>query len=111
MSKQLSELQKEIYAWAQSKGWWEEGDRNHGQLMLLMVSELTEAHEELRHGHNVKEIYYNESKPEGVPIELADCVIRILDYCAHYDINLEAAINIKMEYNKTRPYRHGNKTA
>ena len=46
-------------------------------------------------------------KPEGVAVELADCVIRILDYCGHAGIDIEEAIRIKHEYNKTRPYRHG----
>ncbi len=48
-------------------------------------------------------------KPEGVAVELADCVIRILDYCGHTGIDLEEAIRIKHEYNKSRPYRHGGK--
>lgn len=48
-------------------------------------------------------------KPEGVAVELADCVIRILDYCGHAGIDLEEAIRIKHEYNKSRPYRHGGK--
>ena len=48
-------------------------------------------------------------KPEGVAVELADCVIRILDYCGHAGIDIEEAIRIKHEYNKTRPYRHGGK--
>jgi NTP pyrophosphatase (non-canonical NTP hydrolase) len=48
-------------------------------------------------------------KPEGVPIELADCIIRILDYCGHAGIDIEQAIKIKHEYNKTRPHRHGGK--
>lgn len=40
-------------------------------------------------------------------IELADAVIRILDYCAYRGWDLENAIKIKMEFNSTRPYRHG----
>ncbi len=52
---------------------------------------------------------YKECKPEGIPIELADCIIRILDYCGKENIDIEQAIQIKNEYNKSRPYRHGNK--
>ena len=48
-------------------------------------------------------------KPEGVAIELADAIIRILDYCAEAGIDIEEAIAIKHEYNKSRPYRHGGK--
>lgn len=48
-------------------------------------------------------------KPEGIAIELADAVIRILDYCGHVGIDIEKAIEIKHEYNKTRPYKHGGK--
>jgi len=49
------------------------------------------------------------NKPEGVIHELADVVIRIMDMCGLYGMDLEAAIDRKMEYNKTRPYRHGGK--
>ena len=52
-------------------------------------------------------IYAN--KPEGVPSELADVVIRIGDICGYFGIDLEAAILEKLEYNKSRSYRHGNK--
>lgn len=42
--------------------------------------------------------------------ELADSVIRIFDLCGFLGLDIERAINLKHEYNKSRPYRHGNKT-
>jgi NTP pyrophosphatase (non-canonical NTP hydrolase) len=49
------------------------------------------------------------NKPEGVWSELADVVIRVADMCGLYGINLEEAVTAKMEFNKTRSYRHGGK--
>lgn len=48
-------------------------------------------------------------KPEGYAIELADAVIRIADLCGYLEIDLEAAIREKMEYNASRPFKHGKK--
>lgn len=47
----------------------------------------------------------NNGKPEGIPIELADVIIRVLDYCGYAGIDIDAAISQKHEYNRTRPYR------
>tara|TARA_Y100000592_G_scaffold54802_1_gene86370 strand:- start:16 stop:351 length:336 start_codon:yes stop_codon:yes gene_type:complete len=99
------------YQNALQKGWWED-ERSVGELIALMHSELSEALEEHRNGHSVEKVYYNDNKPnkpEGVAVELADCVIRIFDFCGRYDIDLESILKLKMEYNSTRPYRHGNK--
>lgn len=49
------------------------------------------------------------AKPEGELIELADAVIRIADYCGARGWDLETAVELKMKYNETRSYRHGNK--
>jgi NTP pyrophosphatase (non-canonical NTP hydrolase) len=49
------------------------------------------------------------AKPEGIPTELADIIIRVLDICANWGIDISAAIADKMAYNETRPYRHGGK--
>lgn len=90
---------------------WHEPQRQPGELIALMHSELSEALEEIRNGRPVDEIYYNRGskKPEGVPVELADCVIRIMDFCGLHDIDLAEAITTKMDYNETRPKRHGGK--
>jgi NTP pyrophosphatase (non-canonical NTP hydrolase) len=48
-------------------------------------------------------------KPEGIPSELADVVIRVFDAASQYGIDLEHEIMLKMEYNATRQHRHGGK--
>jgi len=46
-------------------------------------------------------------KPEGVPSELADIIIRVLDACAGWDIDIQTAVELKIQYNATREYKHG----
>lgn len=48
-------------------------------------------------------------KPEGIAVEMADCIIRILDWCGKEGIDIDRIISMKHEYNKSRPYRHGGK--
>ncbi len=97
---------------AREKGWWDAGhsERAFGEIVALFHSEISEAFEEYRAGRDLTEIYTGSNgKPEGVPIELADLLIRIGDFCGYYNIPLEAALRQKLAYNKTRPYRHGGK--
>ena len=67
-----------------------------GNMLMLIVSEVSEAQEGLRHGDmdNFKE-------------ELADICIRTFDLAKGLDIDLEYEILKKMQFNKTRPYKHG----
>ena len=104
----LNKLAKDIHSNARSHGWWDE-PRDFGTVIALCHSELSEALGEHRNGHQPREFYFNDSKPEGIPIELADCIIRILDYCGKENIDIENALKIKHEYNKTRAYKHGGK--
>ncbi len=47
------------------------------------------------------------AKPEGIPSELADVVIRVGHYAGANGIDLAGAVREKMVYNSTRPFKHG----
>jgi len=83
---------------AKEKGWWDK-ERSDGELIALMHSELSEALEAMR----------NHGPKDDIAEELADCCIRIFDYCGEKGIDLEDALSKKIEVNKNRPYRHNKK--
>ena len=77
---------------------------------MLITTEVAEVMEEYRKGKGFTETYTDEKgKMCGIPSELADIVIRVMDLCGYYGIDLEQAIKEKHEYNKSRPYKHGGK--
>lgn len=95
---ELNEMAEEAHEIAKEKGWWE-NQRSEGELIALMHSELSEA----------LEAYRREKGKEAIAEELADCIIRIIDYSAARNMDIEAAVKKKMEKNRGRPYRHGGK--
>lgn len=104
----INDLVQHVDAWSNTKG-WRDKPASVGDRLMLMVTEIAEAMEEFRDGHLAAEVYVKDGKPEGVPIELADVVIRIADFCGLHQIDLEAALATKLAFNEKRPYRHGGK--
>lgn len=104
----LTDLSYEIHEWAVDKGFWEHetmGPEHEPNMFLnpsigpekiaLMHSELSEALESERDGDtNTEE-------------ELADTIIRILDFCGWRGYDIHNAILIKMDENAKRPVKHG----
>jgi len=184
----MNHLISEIYETAKEKGWWPSEQhkdvpmKSFDAIRMLIVSEIAEATEEVRskkpaiyqvhdRGLDGPMAFTPDSKhwtpslkPEGEAVELADAVIRILDYFGHkgwqveewipgglsisddplehhmhfvklisraefgaaHDClsgavrliekyfqkngwDLEKVMRLKMDYNKTRSFRHGNK--
>ena len=123
----ISELVAQSHEMAVEKGFTVPGQPTDvPQSLMLVVSELSEALEEIRSGHAPTTVYTKTIrtvprdldprfkndpsppvKPEGFGVELADAVIRIAHLCGALDIDLEARITEKLAYNATRPYKHG----
>lgn len=102
---QVNSKANQVYEMAKSKGWWD-NPREDGTLIALMHSELSEALEASRHG-NPK----SEHIPEfsAIEEEMADVVIRAMDYCRARGYELGSAIEAKIAFNAGRERMHGGK--
>lgn len=89
---------------------WRDLDRTFGEECSLFHSEISEALECYRDGYTPLKVLFTDGKLEGIPIELADLVIRVLAYCDRQDMNIMGAIRLKLAHNLTRDVRHGGKT-
>lgn len=109
-SSYLNKMRDVCHKISREHGWYD-NKRSIGDFIVLMHSELSEALEEHRNGHAPNEVYFanDGQKPEGIPIEMADVIIRIMDFCGAHDIDINEAVRLKMEYNEGRSYRHGGK--
>lgn len=84
--------------------WWrdlytgEKLQRNAGEMLMLIVSEIAEAME----GHRKNLMDDKLPHRPMVEVELADAMIRILDMGAGLGLDIAGALVEKCEYNKTR---------
>ena len=126
----ITELVEKSHANAVDKGFYgDDGkqERNFGELIALVHSELSESLEAHREGHDCKvdPLYYvspndwdnkelwktsfeNDIK-DTTADELSDAVIRIADMAGYLGINIEAHSKAKMAYNATREKLHGKR--
>lgn len=122
----LNEASNQIFQINKAKGFWD-NERNIGELLMLVTSELGEAMEAHRKGnfadwdkfatnpgtHNFEseETKFNTSFSicikDTFEDEIADAVIRLLDLSAGLGIDLERHINAKVKFNTSRPKLHG----
>lgn len=107
----LSHVMRQIWEVNESKGWNADvHERTEGDWAALEHSEISEAFESYRNGEDHVWIdEENGNKPEGDAVERIDCLYRILHWFAAKGIDPDEVFRLKMEYNKTRPYRHGGK--
>lgn len=114
--KGLNALRDEVFQINKDNGWHDQR-RSFGELIALVHSEVSEALEDYRNGKKVNEVWYEYKqgdktlvskqsviyvpkvnsdeelmrlgKPCGIPSELADIVIRILDICGLYEWDVD----------------------
>ncbi|WP_312759460.1 hypothetical protein [Pantoea brenneri] len=90
-------LMREIHQQNVAAGWWD-NPREKGTLLCLIHSEISEAMEGER--KNLMDDHLPH-RPMA-EVELADAIIRILDYAQAFGYDLEGAIEEKLEYNQQR---------
>ena len=106
-SLSIDEICESAYKTSVDKG-WHENYPSFPESCALIHSEVSEALESFRE-NGMFDWTGNNGKPEGVTSELADVIIRICDVAKTHNLPLEDIIKHKLEYNKTRSYRHGGK--
>ena len=111
----LTELCQATYAENQAKGFAPLSEETIHRALLLVISEITEAQNELRTGRGLTEVYYSAAedvlipKPEGFPVEITDAIIRLFDICGGLGLDLDALVEEKRAFNRSRAPKHGKR--
>lgn len=120
----LTRLSKVIHKNNKKKGFYEK-ERNIGEILCLIHSEISEALEAHRNSKKTKILcvntanklkidlefkdYFKKNIKDNFEDEIADVLIRVLDLCAYMEIDIDSHLKAKMRYNSLRDYKHGKK--
>lgn len=114
----MNELALKIHENAVKHGFYDD-KREIGTLLMLCVSELSEALEADRKGKHANPFNsigsedfkgkFEQNFKDTFEDELADAIIRILDLCGYLKIDIEGHIQLKMKYNEMRENKHGKR--
>lgn len=111
--KSISEWTNKVHKLAREKGWYDTlTSINSSDVVEKACNNFHNEISELHEAHRKRNLFYPCDK--GIQLtcleeELADIMIRIMDFASYMGVDLENAISVKHEFNKTRSYRHGNK--
>lgn len=131
MMRTMNKLAKTIHENAVKHGFYDE-KREIGTLLMLCVSELSEALEADRQGKYANLREFEEWQGRFIPPsekeindkfkvdfeyfikdsfqdEIADTIIRLLDLCGYLNIDIDEHIRLKMKYNEMRENKHGKR--
>lgn len=103
----INNLSADSHAASVRAGWWTDlktgedlhGKRNIGELLLLVVTEISEAFEGVRKNKMDDHLPHR----KAVEVELADALIRIFDFAGAMGLDLGRAYIEKRAYNDSRP--------
>jgi NTP pyrophosphatase (non-canonical NTP hydrolase) len=119
----INKIAAEIHENNIKKGFFE-GEKNIGEMLALIHSEVSEALEADRKDRYTEvlptSVYrwvdndkfkesFEEHIKDSFQDELADIFIRVLDLAAFKNVDLEGHVKAKMRYNSLREYKHGKK--